>query len=54
MAGEIIDVQLTPEERSLLQRYGYPFAQIENALKDCESSDDIEIVSMADLQNSNV
>ena len=46
MAGEMIDIQLTPEERSLLMRYGYPFEQIETALKACESRDDIEIVPM--------
>lgn len=33
MAREMIDVQLTPDERSLLLRYGYPFEQIEQALK---------------------
>jgi hypothetical protein len=41
-----IEVQLTPEERSLLLRYGYPFEQIEQALKACESSGDIEIIPM--------
>lgn len=46
MAREMIDIQLTPEERSLLMRYGYPFEQIEQALKACESSRDIEIVPM--------
>ena len=46
MAREMIDIQLTPEERSLLLRYGYPFEQIEQALKACESSRDIEIVAM--------
>ncbi len=46
MARETIDIQLTPEERSLLLRYGYPFARIEQALKACESSRDIEIVPM--------
>ena len=46
MERETIEIQLTPEERSLLLRYGYPFEQIENALKAGESSDDIEIVPM--------
>ena len=41
-----IEVQLTPEERSLLLRNGYPFEQIEQALKACESSSDIEIIPM--------
>ena len=46
MDRETIDMQLTPEERSLLLRYGYPFDQIKNALEACQSSDHIEIVSM--------
>ena len=39
-------IQLTSVERSLLLRYGYPFEQIEQALKACESSGDIEIIPM--------
>ena len=46
MARETIDVQLTPTERSLLLRYGYPFARIERALKACSASKAIEIVPM--------
>ena len=46
MARKMIDIELTPKERSLLLRYGYPFEQIEQALKACESSRDIEIVAM--------
>ena len=46
MARETIDIQLTPEERSLLLRYGYPFEQIEQSLKACESSHEIKIVPM--------
>jgi len=46
MKRETIEIQLTPEERSLLLRYGYPFEQIEHALKACEASHDIEIVPM--------
>lgn len=46
MRRETIDIQLTPEERSLLLRYGYPFERIEHALKNCEGSHDIEIVPM--------
>ena len=46
MAREMIEIQLTPDERSLLLRYGYPFAQIEQALKACEASPDIEVVRM--------
>ena len=50
MARETIDIQLTPEERSLLLRHGYPFERIEQALKACESSRDIEIVPMDCLE----
>jgi hypothetical protein len=46
MARETIEIQLTAKERTLLLRHGYPFEQIEQALKACESSRDIEIVSM--------
>lgn len=46
MPREMIEIQLTPDERSLLLRYGYPFEQIEQALKACEASPDIEIVPM--------
>jgi len=46
MEQETIEIQLTPEERSLLLRYGYPFEQIEHALKACEASPDIEIIPM--------
>ena len=50
MARETIDIQLTPEERSLLLRHGYPFERIEQALKACESSLDIETVPMDCLE----
>lgn len=46
MAGQTIEIQLTAKERSLLLRYGYPFEQIEKALKGCESSRKIEIVPL--------
>jgi hypothetical protein len=46
MKFDTIEIQLTPDERSLLLRYGYPFEQIENALKACEASNRIEIVPM--------
>jgi hypothetical protein len=43
---DAIKMQLTSAERSLLLRYGYPFAQIERALKACSASTAIEIVPM--------
>lgn len=46
MERETIEIQLTPEERSLLLRHGYPFERIERALKACEASYDIETVPM--------
>jgi len=46
MARDSIDLQLTPTERSLLLRYGYPFARIEQALKARSASKAIEIVPM--------
>lgn len=46
MPREMIEIPLTPDERSLLLRYGYPFEQIERALKACEGSQDVEIVPM--------
>ena len=46
MEQETIEIQLTPEERSFLLRYGYPFEQIEHALKACEASPDIEMIPM--------
>jgi hypothetical protein len=46
MDRDYIEVQLTPEERSLILRHGYPFEQIEQALKACESSRQIEVIPM--------
>jgi len=46
MPREMIEIPLTPEERSLLLRYGYPFEQIERALKACGASPDVEIIPL--------
>ena len=43
---ETVEIPLTPEERELLLRYGYPFEQIERALQACAQSGDIEVVPM--------
>jgi len=37
MEQETLEIQFTPEERSLLLRDGYPFAQLAHALKACEA-----------------
>ena len=44
MARDGITIRLTPAERGLLLRYGYPFEQSEAALKACAGSQDIERV----------
>ncbi len=44
MDREVIEIQFIPEERSLILRYGYPFEKIEQALKACESSRDVETI----------
>jgi hypothetical protein len=36
MARDTIEIQLTPTERSLLLRYGYPFAQLARLSKLCQ------------------
>ena len=42
----MIDIELTPRERKLILRYGYPFDQIKQALLDVSSSKRIECVSL--------
>ena len=44
MQREVIDIELTPEERALILRYGYPFDRIRTALEACQSSPRIETV----------
>lgn len=39
MDREVIDVELTSQERKLILKYGYPFPQIENALRACKARD---------------
>lgn len=44
MHREVIEVELTPEERSLILRYGYPFDRIRRALEACQASQTIGAV----------
>ena len=44
MDREVIDIELTAEERALILRYGYPFEGIEQSLKVCRDSKEIETV----------
>ena len=46
MDRDVIEIQLTPEQRSLLLRYGYPFEGIEHALKARQASPNIETIPM--------
>lgn len=50
MKPKTIDIELTPSERTLLMRYGYPFEGIEKALKRVASSSKIELIPMAPFE----
>ena len=43
MERDVIDVELTSQERKFILKYGYPFSRIELALRSCKSNG-IEIV----------
>jgi hypothetical protein len=45
MDREVIDVELMPQERRLLLKYGFPFDRIKRALESCTSKG-IEIVPL--------
>lgn len=44
MDREIIEIELTAEERALILQYGYPFEGIEQSLKACQDSEGVEAV----------
>lgn len=44
MDRDVVEIQFTPEERSLILRYGYPFEKIEQALNACKSSRHVETI----------
>jgi hypothetical protein len=46
MQRDVIEVELSPEERSLILRYGYPFDRIKQALAAYQKSRTIEIVPL--------
>ena len=50
MTRRTIDIELTPKERALILRYGYPFDQIKQALLAVSSSKRIEIVSLDEFE----
>jgi hypothetical protein len=41
-----VEVELSPEDRSLILRYGYPFERIATALKALEGKVTVEIVAL--------
>jgi hypothetical protein len=43
----MIEIELTPEERKLLLRYGYPFEPIAEALRNCAKSRRLETIPMS-------
>ena len=47
---ETVEVELSPEDRSLILRYGYPFERIEGALKTLESSSTVEVIALDCLE----
>jgi hypothetical protein len=44
MDREVIEIELTAEERILILEYGYPFDRVKQSLKACQDSKDIEVV----------
>lgn len=50
MANPTIVIQLTPKERDLILRYGYPFDQIKQALMDASSSKQVETVLLDEYE----
>jgi hypothetical protein len=50
MANPTIAIQLTPKERALILRYGYPFDQIKEALLAVSSSKQIETVLLDEYE----
>ena len=46
MEREVIEVELSLQERALILRYGYPFDRIKQALDACQKSRFIELVPL--------
>ena len=44
MDRELLEIELTAEERALILQYGYPFDGIEQSLEACHDSKGIEVV----------
>ena len=50
MANPTLAIELTPQERALILRYGYPFDQIKEALLAVSSSKQIETVLLDEFE----
>jgi len=50
MANPTIAIELTPKERALILRYGYPFDQIKEALLAVSSSKQMETVLLDEYE----
>jgi hypothetical protein len=50
MANPTLAIELTPQERALILRYGYPFDQIKEALLAVSSSKQIETVLLDEYE----
>jgi hypothetical protein len=50
MHRDVIEMELTSEERGLLLRYGYPFDRIRAALEACQTSARIETVPIDEFE----
>jgi len=47
MDRKVIELELTPEERRLILRHGYPFDDIRKALEACQASKTIKTVRIS-------
>lgn len=52
MSGLTERIQLTPHERELILKYGYPFDRLEKALRRWSNSEAIKTISMSESELS--
>ena len=45
--ADVIEIELLPEERELILKYGYPFPDAKAQLQQCASSSDVEILTIS-------
>lgn len=44
---EAIEIELLPEERELILKYGYPFPDAKAQLQQCAASPDVEVLTIS-------